>query len=278
MFKLAKVVAMHPEDNSADIVFLDNGARAVGVPIIAGVGASSRTGTVDSPDPTVGVDKWAPQDSNATDVTAVVGWIQNQPIITGFLFPQVSQMLFADRNRRIVRHTSDVYSTIDGMGNAEFYHPSGAYVRFGTSPAHEDLTGKDLDGKWALQAGLPVHIHIEQAGGVASIDMAPSGAIVVNTASTLDVTATGAVNVTAGGATVTAPTVKIDSPITHCTGALTVDGLLTWNAGMTGSGGAGAAITGNINLTNGNISAHGIDLKGHHHQEHDGPSTGTAIG
>lgn len=278
MLKLAKVVQMRPDDHSADIVFLDNGARAAGVPIMAGVGASSRTGTVDQPAPTVGADKWVPQDSNETDITAVVGWFGKQPIIMGFLYPQVSQMLFTDANRRISRHTSDVYSTIDGQGNSEFFHPSGAYIRFGASGAHEDLTGKDLDGKWQLKAGAPVHIHIEQAGGAASIDLAPGGAIVVNTTATVEVTAAGAVSVTAGGpATVTAPSAKIDAATTHCTGALNVDGKITGAGGLAISGGSGATVAGSMAITGGEVTADGIALKGHHHSDPQGGSTGDAV-
>lgn len=191
---------MHPEDNSADILFLDNGARAAGVPIMAGAGTSNRTGTVDQPEPDfVGGSQWEPRDSKKTDITAVIGWIGNQPIITGYLFPQVSQMLFADADRRISRHTSDVYSTIDKDGNAEFYHPSGAYVRFGASPAHEDLTGQDLDGKWLLQTLAPVYIHVEQAGGMASIDIAPDGAITIMAAAGVAINLSGGHVVVTGG-------------------------------------------------------------------------------
>lgn len=226
MLKLAKVVTMRPADNSADILFLDNGAPAVGVPIMAGAGTSSRTGTVDQPAPTINAaDKWAPQDSKDTDITAVVGWFGNQPIIMGFLYPQMSQMLFADIDRRISRHTSDVYSTIDKDGNAEFYHPSGAYIRFGTSPAHDDLTGLDLDAKWRITRNTDkaVHIHVGQAGGAASLDIAPGGAIVITTVA--DVT--------------------VNSPTS------TVNG--------------DAVVNGDVTVNEGDVIADGISLKNHTH-------------
>ena len=58
----------------------------------------------------------------------------------------------------------------------------------------------------------------------------------------------------------------INSPQTTCTGALTVEGLLTYQAGMVGSGGtATATIAGNIIVTGGNVTADGIDLKTHVH-------------
>ena len=92
-----------------------------------------------------------------------------------------------------------------------------------------------------------------------TIDLSPSGAVTVH--------ATGEVQVTAdGGATVQAPTVTLDSPATHCTGTLTVDGLLTYKAGMAGTGGgAGTTISGSITQTGGTLSSNGISLSGHHH-------------
>ena len=67
--------------------------------------------------------------------------------------------------------------------------------------------------------------------------------------------------------TVTAPvSVTLNTPITHCTGAMIVDGLFTYKSGMVGSGGSTSAqITGNIVVTSGNVSADGIDLKTHVH-------------
>lgn len=87
---------------------------------------------------------------------------------------------------------------------------------------------------------------------------------------TLTIIATGPVNVTAGGpVTVTAPSVTIDSPQTTCTGALTVAGLLTYQGGMAGSGGGGAAatITGNVQVQ-GDVSASGTVMDGGGNSNH----------
>lgn len=64
-------------------------------------------------------------------------------------------------------------------------------MRFGTSSAHEDLTGKDYNKKWKItkNTSKQVHIHIEQAGGVASVDIAPNGAITVTSAASISATA-----------------------------------------------------------------------------------------
>lgn len=58
--------------------------------------------------------------------------------------------------------------------------------------------------------------------------------------------------------TVQAPKVTVDSPDTTCTGNLLVKGKLTYQGGMAGSGGSGAAasITGNVQVE-GNINATG---------------------
>ncbi len=78
-----------------------------------------------------------------------------------------------------------------------------------------------------------------------------------------------------GGITLTSPVaVTINAPQTTCTGALTVQGLLTYEDGIAGSGGTGAAaqISGNISVTGGNVTADGIDLKTH---THSGVQTGS---
>ena len=66
---------------------------------------------------------------------------------------------------------------------------------------------------------------------------------------------------TGGAATLTAPSVTIESPTSHITGTLTVDGLLTYKGGLTGSGGSGASLTGNLAVT-GNVSNTGTLTSG----------------
>lgn len=69
-----------------------------------------------------------------------------------------------------------------------------------------------------------------------------------------------------GKATLTTPELLVQSPKSTFTGAVTVQGLLTYQAGMSGSGGSTtAAIQGNITVTGGNVTADGIGLKTHKH-------------
>ncbi|MCX7206548.1 MAG: phage baseplate assembly protein V [Proteobacteria bacterium] len=71
--------------------------------------------------------------------------------------------------------------------------------------------------------------------------------------------------------------VTIDSPEAECTGNLLVKGLLTYQGGMAGSGGTGATLAGDVRVTGGDVDVDGVKVKGHHHTEHDGPSTSTAL-
>ncbi|MFN3881497.1 MAG: phage baseplate assembly protein V [Nitrincola lacisaponensis] len=82
-----------------------------------------------------------------------------------------------------------------------------------------------------------------------------------------------------GDVTVKSPSeVKIDSPKTIVTGELSVEGLLIYKSGMSGSGGSGttASIQGNVQITNGDLTADNISLKQHTHPGDSGGTTGAA--
>lgn len=72
-----------------------------------------------------------------------------------------------------------------------------------------------------------------------------------------------------------AVSITLDTPRTHVTGELEVDGLLTYKSGMQGTGGDGASavIDGSVSVT-GDVVARGISLRDHIHDEHDGGTTG----
>jgi hypothetical protein len=224
--KRARVVALHPEDHSCDLVMLSDGSRLSGVQIMSS-SASTNTGLNDlaAPTPAPGGDKWNASLKTGRDIVAIVDWCENNPYVVGFLFPQICQMTFKDPNRKIDRHASDFYQTIDGKGNVEWSHPSGTYLRIGTSPEHEDLTGKDFDKKWAIKnnTGTAPHVHLTVASAgsvVATLDIAPSGAITV-TGATLAATLTGAATLVAPGG------VTVDTPDAHFTGNIKADGDIT---------------------------------------------------
>lgn len=241
MFDLAKVADVHPESNSVDLEFMMDGRRIPGVQVMGGLAGTDFGSSGFAVPDSVGYD--TPM-TKTRDIIAVVGWSNGgNPLVFGFLFPQVAQCLFTDKNRMVWRSPSDVYFTVDGAGNAEVAHPSGAYVRIGTSPEHEDLTGKDYDGIWAIKrnTGNAVYIHLAQAGGNATVDIAPDGSIVA------------------------ASVVKIDftAPEINLTGATTIDGVMTQKGGD-------ASFAMHVTATGG-LRAAGIDAEGHTH-------TSTAVG
>ena len=183
------MVAIHPEDHSCDVRMLADGTRLTGVQIMSS-SASTNTGLNDLavPGAPPGGDKWDVSQKTGRDVIAIVDWCEGSPYVVGFLFPQVCQMTFPDENRKIDRHASDFYHTVDGKGNAEWYHPSGTYLRIGTSPAHEDLTGKDFDKKWAVKnnTGTAPHMQLVVANGGATkctVNIDPGGNVTVTSVS-----------------------------------------------------------------------------------------------
>lgn len=68
---------------------------------------------------------------------------------------------------------------------------------------------------------------------------------------------------------ITAPEVLVTSASSHFTGAVTIDGLLTYAGGMTGSGGDGAAAT-----ITGGMTVDGISATTHTHPDAHGGNTG----
>lgn len=286
--RLAKVAAIHPEAHAVDLVFLDNGSQIPLVQVMSSA-ASTNSGLNDLAEPSLPAsgDKWDLSESKDRDIMAVVGFFHELPIVLGFLYPQVCQMLFADKNRRVNRHASDVYTSVDADGNTELFHPSGTYLRIGTTPAHEDLTGQDYDQQWKIEKNTDkaVHVHLEVANAgtpVASLGVDPSGNVALehdgnltaDTGGNAVVDIAGTLNATVqGDITATTPaTVTVDAPQSTFTGAVTVQGLLTYEAGMNGTGGAN--ISGNVSVSGGDVDADGVSLKTHTHPGDSGGNTG----
>ena len=79
----------------------------------------------------------------------------------------------------------------------------------------------------------------------------------------------GAVIVEADTVLVKAGDITLDAPTTTATGSLLVQGQLTYQGGMAGSGGGGtaASITGTIKVEGGDVLADGKSLKSHTHPD-----------
>jgi phage baseplate assembly protein V len=72
-----------------------------------------------------------------------------------------------------------------------------------------------------------------------------------------------------------AVSVTLDTPLTHCTGKLTVDDLLTYGNGISGTGGDNNnTINGKLTHVGGELSSNGIVLHTHTHPGDSGGTTG----
>lgn len=289
MFLSGTVVAVYPEGNSVDVLLDDDGSRLANVQVLSPTG-SSNTGVIDLPDVGGPADdtRWDPTATRDRYVKAMVGFCRSVPFVAGFLLPQINQITFKEKNRRIARHASDVYTSVDDAGNVEVYHPSGTFLRIGTAAAHEDLTGKDYDQKWAITRNTDKAVHVQltvKNAGVqkASLNIDPSGNVTLSHAGNLSsstagsavVNVTGTTDVVSGGnAHLTAPQVTITASETTISGHVTIQG------GLAVSGGSGATVAGNVAVTGGNVTADGVGLKTHHHTgvQTGGGNTGGPVG
>lgn len=76
---------------------------------------------------------------------------------------------------------------------------------------------------------------------------------------------------------VASESVTLDTPLTHCTGKLTADDLLTYHNGLAGTGGSNNnVVTGNFTHTTGSLTSNGKALHTHTHGgvQNGGGSTG----
>jgi len=213
MLEFAKVCGVHNGANAVDLLMLRNGQAIPMVQCMCDLSGTDfgESGLV-APTVTDPNNEYDPQASGNRDIIACVGFVGKRPIVLGFVYPQVCQMLFDESvfSARIKRDPSDVYCYTDDNGNFEFYHPSGTYLRIATDTTHKDLTGLDLDGKWKISknTSAAVHVHLEVHNGgatKATVDIDPSGNITSTNAGNLTATVNGS-----GGATITTPNGQIN--------------------------------------------------------------------
>lgn len=210
--RIGYVVATHPEDHSVDLVMTDDGSRMIGVQVVT-MNGSTRTGSVDMPAVPEKANKWDITRETGQDMKALVAFVGRTPVVTGFLYPQVNQMLSNDPKMRVFRHQSDVVSIIDGDGNIDLRHPSGFAIRIGETPDHIDPTAKNADASLAIDRNTDrlAYMRISTAGNTAVITVSPTGAISIQSQSTLEIDANGAIKVNSGDSiTMTAPRIDLN--------------------------------------------------------------------
>lgn len=209
------VVDTHPDDNAVDLFMVDNGERLVGVKVLT-MGASSRTGGIDLPEITGRADKWDISEDSDNLVWAAVGYLSRQPVVTGFILPPANQVATRDKRTLYRRHQSDVQWSIDGDGNAQLLHPSGAYIRMGEAPDAAPVAsaqGATVD----RNTGRKPNVRIGLADNAVTVTFTPDGHMLVKLEGNVELEAEGNALIKAASAT-------IDAPNTRCTGNLRVDG------------------------------------------------------
>ncbi len=153
VIRVGKVVKVHIEDHSLDIVMLDNGARYHHVPALS-ASAGTRAGRVDLPEPDTkdANNPWSQAMTETFDILAVVAMTSLMPVCLGYLYQPVNQLAMPKetKNLRIDRHASDVYTATDDSANTATHHPYGAYFSIGASGTPKIEKAGDFDRQWKL--------------------------------------------------------------------------------------------------------------------------------
>lgn len=180
---------------------VDDGSRLTGVQLMAPMGASARTGSIDLPEVPEKKDKWDITKETGQDMIAIVDYVGRTPVVTGFMFPQISQMTFKDPKMRFNRHQSDVMSYIDGDGNMGIMHPGGAFIQIGEKPEKPELASQNADAslKPDRNTGKKVFLRVALAGNVAELTMTPDGTCTLKLEKDFDVEAKGNITMKAKG-------------------------------------------------------------------------------
>jgi len=210
--RIGIVVATHPEDHSVDLVMADDGSRLVGVQV-ATMNGSTRSGSVDMPAVPEKKDKWDVTKTTGQDMKALVAFVGRTPVVTGFLYPQINQMLLKDPKTRIDRHQSDVLQVIDGDGNIDIRHPSGFAIRIGKTPDHLNPASMNADGNLSQDrnTGRRPYMRITMADNAARITISPTGAVKIECQQTLEIDAQGAITINSEDSiTMTAPRIDLN--------------------------------------------------------------------
>lgn len=171
-------------------------------------------------------------------------------------------------------------------GDAEFWAPDIGEQAVVLSPFGDQTQGFVLFG--IAQTAFPMpetntdkHVIKYKDGAVVSYDRAAHSYLVNVPAGgniTLQVGSTSLV-LTDGKAVLNANEFDWNGNSATFAGTLLVQMMLSFMNGISGQKGnasSAAAIDGGLKVVNGDIQADSISLKGHHHVEHDGPSTSNA--
>lgn len=197
--RVAKVVDTSPKGNALDLVFLDNMGIARNAQVVS-QSAGTDYGSVDMPEPTKPKSGsiYDAKETKDRDIYAVVAMVDGEPLVLGYVPPQVNQMAFdktTHPNLKIQRHASDFYQVTDNEGNTGLIHPGGSSIKIGTPPT---LEGADYDKKWKITKNKDkkkaISLTVEESG---TITINTSGVISISAEDTVGISARRLVSVTA---------------------------------------------------------------------------------
>lgn len=151
LLKFGRVVGIHPEDMSIDVLLWDGMGQLTGVEVLF-QSATTDAGEVWSLDPGLSdADKWDAQATPKREITACVGQMGGGFwVCVGFRYPQITQLAFERPDEYIRRYASGLYQRVDKPGTSETVHPSGSFVVFGADRDPDSLAGEDFDEKWSI--------------------------------------------------------------------------------------------------------------------------------
>ena len=173
VLRVARVLKSLPHQNAMDVIYLDSGTTAYAVPVMSH-SAGYNHGVHYLPDPRPKDFNGKPTDVDLglgepgdRDMLAVVANLMSNPIIIGFMYPEVTHNAFEyDKfpDMRVDRHTSDFETITMADGSFCLRHPGGTSIMVGDVP---DLTGEDFDKKYKKNrnrvAIKPVTIRVQNS-------------------------------------------------------------------------------------------------------------------
>ncbi|MCK7579788.1 MAG: hypothetical protein MZV65_31605 [Chromatiales bacterium] len=128
--RFARVSRTYPDRHCVDVVFLDDGGFASGVPILSPM-ASQTHGMSYLPkveEPSDANGRWSTRLTGQNDMLCAVGWCAGLPMVLGFYFPPGGH-LASEANERLDRHISGFEERMTPEGDLTLTHPSGWTLR-----------------------------------------------------------------------------------------------------------------------------------------------------
>lgn len=183
MLEMARVVAIHPEDHSVDLLILRTNQRAAGVPVLTS-SASTTSGTSNLPTvtPPAGADPFLPpRHAAVAAICFVAPTAGGNWVVVGWKFPEQNGVLNAEPGRQVTRHSSGAWQMIAPDGTMTMGHPSGAVFVMGPTLEPVNPVGGGVDAQWQHNqpsASVPCGMTARFPSG-ARIDVAGDGKVTV---------------------------------------------------------------------------------------------------